>query len=96
LKSTSEGSTLILTLSNPEHRNALGPEIYAAGVEALNAAENNSEIRSVVITGEGNTFCAGADLLRLQANRQNRQKFRRKVSRPCTAGLTLSGPSPNR
>ncbi len=37
LKSTSEGSTLILTLSNPEHRNALGPEIYAAGVEALNA-----------------------------------------------------------
>ena len=70
LKSTSEGSSLILTLSNPEHRNALGPEIYAAGVEALNAAENNSEIRSVVITGEGNTFCAGADLLRLQANRQ--------------------------
>lgn len=70
LKSTSEGSTLILTLSNPEHRNALGPEIYAAGVEALNAAENNPEIRSVVITGEGSTFCAGADLLRLQANRQ--------------------------
>ena len=70
LKSTSEGSTLILTLSNPEHRNALGPEIYAAGVEALNAAENNPEIRSVVITGEGRTFCAGADLLRLQANRQ--------------------------
>ena len=70
LKSTSEGRTLILTLSTPEHRNALGPEIYAAGVEALNAAENNPEIRSVVITGEGSTFCAGADLLRLQANRQ--------------------------
>ena len=70
LKSTSEGRTLILTLSNPEHRNALGPEIYAAGVEALNAAENNPEIRSVVITGEGSTFCAGADLQRLQANRQ--------------------------
>jgi enoyl-CoA hydratase/carnithine racemase len=70
LKSTSEGSTLILTLSNPEHRNALGPEIYAAGVEALNAAENNPEIRSVVITGEGATFCAGGDLQRLLANRQ--------------------------
>ena len=26
LLSTSEGGTLILTLSNPEHRNALGPE----------------------------------------------------------------------
>ena len=70
LKSTSEGSTLILTLSNPEHRNALGPEIYAAGVEALNAAENNPEIRSVILTGEGTMFCAGADLQRLKANRQ--------------------------
>ncbi|WP_332777721.1 oxepin-CoA hydrolase, alternative type [Polaromonas sp.] len=70
LKSTSDGSTLVLTLSNPEFKNALGPEIYAAGVEALNAAENNPEIRSVVITGEGPVFCAGGNLQRLQANRQ--------------------------
>lgn len=70
LKSTSEGRTLILTLSNPEHRNALGPEMYAAGVEALNAAENNPEIRSVIISGEGDTFCAGGNLQRLLANRQ--------------------------
>ena len=69
LKSTSEGSTLVLTLSNPETRNTLSPEIYAAGVEALNAAENNPEIRSVVITGEGSVFCAGGNLQRLQANR---------------------------
>ena len=70
LKSTSEGGTLILTLSNPEFKNALGPYIYAAGVEALNAAENNPDIRSVVITGEGALFCAGGDLKRLQANRR--------------------------
>lgn len=69
LKSTSEGATLILTLSDPEHRNALGPDIYAAGIEALNAAENNPEIRSVIITGEGSMFCAGGNLQRLQANR---------------------------
>ena len=69
LKSTSDGQTLILTLSDPEFKNALGPQIYAAGIEALNAAENNPEIRSVIITGEGNTFCAGGNLQRLQANR---------------------------
>lgn len=69
LKSTSESGTLILTLSNPEHKNALGPDMYAAGIEALNAAENNPEIRSVVITGEGSLFCAGGNLQRLQANR---------------------------
>lgn len=70
LKSTSEGSTLILTISNPGMRNALGPDIYAAGVEALNAAENSAEIRSVVITGEDGMFCAGGDLRRLQDNRR--------------------------
>jgi len=70
LKSTSDGSTLILTISNSEYRNALGPEMYAAGVEALNAAENNPEIRSVVITGEGAMFCAGGNLQRLLSGRQ--------------------------
>ena len=70
LKSTSEGQTLILTISNPEFKNALSPEIYAAGVEALNAAETNPEIRSVIITGDGSAFCAGGNLQRLLANRQ--------------------------
>ena len=69
LKSATEGQTLILTLSNPEFKNALGPEMYAAGIEALNAAENNSDIRSVIITGDGSTFCAGGNLQRLLANR---------------------------
>jgi enoyl-CoA hydratase/carnithine racemase len=70
LRSRTEGHTLILTISNPDHRNALGPEIYAAGIEALGAAGNNRDIRAVVIHGEGGTFCAGGNLQRLQTNRQ--------------------------
>ena len=70
LKSTSHGHTMVLTISNPDHRNALGPEIYAAGIEALTAADSNPEVRSVVITGEGAHFCAGGNLRRLLANRQ--------------------------
>lgn len=70
LKSHSHGQTMVLTISNPEHRNALGPEMYAAGVEALNVAESNPEVRSVVITGEGSHFCAGGNLQRLLDNRQ--------------------------
>jgi enoyl-CoA hydratase/carnithine racemase len=70
LKSHSHGQTMVLTISNPDNRNALGPDIYAAGVEALNVAESSSEVRSVVITGEGSHFCAGGNLQRLQANRQ--------------------------
>jgi enoyl-CoA hydratase/carnithine racemase len=70
LKSHSQGQTMVLTISNPDHRNALGPDIYAAGVEALNVAESSPEVRSVVVTGEGAHFCAGGNLQRLQANRQ--------------------------
>jgi len=70
LKSAVHGQTLVLTLSNPTLRNALGPEMYTAGIEALNAAESNSEIRSVIITGEGAHFCAGGNLQRLLANRE--------------------------
>ena len=69
LKSTSESGTLILTLSDAEHRNALGPGIYAAGVEALNAAENNPDVHSVILTGEGRVFSAGGHLRRLQEAR---------------------------
>lgn len=69
LKSTSQGQTMILTLSDPAMRNALGPDMYAAGIEALNVAETNPEIRSVIITGEGSNFCAGGNLQRLQGNR---------------------------
>ncbi|TSE38331.1 1,2-epoxyphenylacetyl-CoA isomerase [Tepidimonas fonticaldi] len=70
LKSHSHGGTLVLTIHNPEQRNALAPEIYVAGIEALIAAERNAEVRSVVLTGDGGTFCAGGNLQRLLANRQ--------------------------
>ena len=70
LKSAVHGQTLVLTISNPTLRNALGPEIYTAGIEALNAAESNPERRSVIITGEGAHFCAGGNLQRLLTNRE--------------------------
>ena len=70
IKSHSVGATMVLTISNPEQRNALGPELYAAGVEALNVAESSADVRSVVIVGEGSHFCAGGNLQRLLGNRE--------------------------
>lgn len=69
LKSATVGQTLVLTLRNPHRHNTLGPEIYSAGVEALNVAERGNEVRSVVLTGEGSMFSAGGDLNRLKSNR---------------------------
>lgn len=70
LRSSSVGRTLVLEIADPEHRNALGPDIYAAGIEALNAADGNPEIGCVVITGHGGVFSAGGNLQRLLNNRQ--------------------------
>lgn len=73
---TSEGHTLILTLSNPQFNNALDPDMYAAGIEALNAAETNPEIRSVVISGEGSMFCASPVMPSLQEKAHDEKALR--------------------
>lgn len=70
LLTETQGQTLILTISDPELRNALGPDIYSAGIEALNAAETNRDVRSVVLRGQGSVFCSGGNLNRILARRQ--------------------------
>jgi enoyl-CoA hydratase/carnithine racemase len=62
-------STLTLILSNPGARNALHPDMYAAGIEALESVERDASIRTVLLTGADNFFCAGGDLHRLLKNR---------------------------
>ena len=69
LLSEQDDSTLILTLSNPGVRNALHPDMYAAGIEAFNRAERDTSIRTVVLTGADDFFCAGGNLNRLLENR---------------------------
>lgn len=62
-------STLVLTLSNPGLRNALHPDMYAAGIEAFDILERDAAIRAVVLTGADDFFCAGGNLHRLLENR---------------------------
>lgn len=69
LKASRQDATLILTLSNPGAKNALHPDMYAAAVETLATAERDSTIRTVVLTGADNFFCAGGNLNRLLENR---------------------------
>lgn len=75
LKSHMDGATLVLTISQPERRNALDPSMYAAGIEALNAAETSPDVHCVVLTGDGMHFCSGGNLQRLgQARHIPRQE----------------------
>ena len=75
LKSSTQDGTMVLLISNPSQRNALGPDMYAAGIETLNRAGDSAEVRSVVLAGEGPWFSAGGSLQRLQANREREPEY---------------------
>src|SRR5919205_1960597 len=56
------GAVRILALTRPEKRNALDTALSRGLLEALRAADEDDDVRCVVLTGAGPGFCAGADL----------------------------------
>src|SRR5262245_21507051 len=58
---------MTIVLNSGETRNAFTRDGALALAEALQAAEDDPEIRAVVITGSGGNFCSGADLSELAA-----------------------------
>jgi crotonobetainyl-CoA hydratase len=56
------GNVMIITLNRPEARNAVNEAISTAVGDALQQAQDDPQVRAVIITGAGETFCAGADL----------------------------------
>ena len=50
-----------LTLNRPDNRNSMTPEMLEAFGTALDRLEQDTGARVAIITGEGSSFCAGAD-----------------------------------
>ena len=53
---------LTLTLNRPEKKNALNPVLFKELAYALSYAKQAREVWTVVISANGDVFCAGADL----------------------------------
>jgi enoyl-CoA hydratase/carnithine racemase len=51
-----------LTLNRPAALNSINPTLLASLRAALDAIEADSAIRSIVLTGTGDSFCSGSDL----------------------------------
>lgn len=51
-----------LSLDSPDTRNALSASLVAELADALTDCAKDGDVRAVVLTHTGNTFCAGADL----------------------------------
>jgi len=53
---------LTLTLNRPDRLNAFTPQMRNEFIDALNRADDDDNVRAIIVTGAGRAFCAGADL----------------------------------
>ena len=51
----------ILTLNRSENRNSMTPDVLQELAKGVSRARSDSEVRCVIVTGKGKSFCAGAD-----------------------------------
>lgn len=62
-----DGAVLWVTLNRPESHNALNPAMIAALTAVFHSLPAQPDVRVVVLTGNGRSFCAGADLAFMRA-----------------------------
>jgi enoyl-CoA hydratase len=60
LERPSEG-VAVLTLDNPDQRNAMSDEMTSSWVAAIDRLAADRSVRVVVVTGEGSAFCSGGN-----------------------------------
>jgi methylglutaconyl-CoA hydratase len=60
-----------ITLNRPEKRNALNAEVVNNLLDLFSIAENDTNIKIIVLKAKGDAFCAGADLEYLQQLQEN-------------------------
>ena len=57
------GNTFVILLNRPEKLNAFTKTMQDELIKIFDHTDQNDDIKSVVISGEGRAFCAGADLV---------------------------------
>ena len=65
--STLTDSVLTVALNRPEVHNAMSPQLIAELTDLFRALDRRDDVRVVVLTGNGRSFCAGADLASMRA-----------------------------
>jgi enoyl-CoA hydratase/carnithine racemase len=57
-----DGNIATLTMNRPDRMNAISGPMLAAMSERLIEADNDRDVRCIILTGAGRAFCAGLDL----------------------------------
>lgn len=92
--SLDEHGILKIILNRPDKLNALNQEVLEELLKQFTEAKINSEVRAILIIGEGKAFCAGADINRLaEVNAQSGYEFAIHGQEVFRALETLGKPS---
>jgi enoyl-CoA hydratase/carnithine racemase len=100
LKKTRDGAVLILTMDQPETRNALtGNTAVQEFVQACAEIQTDRTVRAVVLTGAGPVFCSGGNVKDMQRYHQQklsaetiREEYRNGIQRLPKALYNLDVP----
>ncbi|MDN3014608.1 crotonase/enoyl-CoA hydratase family protein [Paenibacillus sp. BSR1-1] len=57
-----ENNILMITINRPEKLNVLTENAINEFIAILNQADQDDEVKAIIVTGNGKGFCAGADL----------------------------------
>jgi enoyl-CoA hydratase/carnithine racemase len=57
-----EGQVAIITINRPEAKNAFSPEMITLWRQFLEEARADNNVRVIIVTGKGDTFCSGGDI----------------------------------
>ena len=82
LHEVDDAGVVLLTLNRPERNNAWNPELEAALHDLLEQASESPEVRAIVLTGAGRSFCPGLDTEDLDRVSQPGESFERAGRRP--------------
>jgi enoyl-CoA hydratase len=100
-----DGPVRVVTLNRPEHRNAVNQEMHSAFARLWPRLADDPEARAVVLTGAGEAFSAGGDLVqwfenyvenpvtRRQGMREARRIVREMVEFPLPVVAAVNGPA---
>ena len=67
-------SILKITLNNPSHQNTLSLDIINRLKEIIEDADNNNEVKVIILTSSGKIFSAGHNLKEINTHRKDKDK----------------------
>ena len=83
-----EEDVAVIRLNRPDQGNTLVPEMGAELLDAANRCEVDTNVRAVVLTGNGRMFCAGADIKALTTHGEDVADYIKGMTRDLHATIS--------